>query len=156
MSVKGQIFSTDFLIACSVFILAVGLLFVYWKYTTIQIEETRMLNDMSEKLHAVSQIWFKEGTPKYWSPPDVIELGLENNHMFNQTKMETLNSLGYNKVRTLLGVENYQLYYRVRDEGNGTLFEFGIYPSNAKNLMKIERIGILNQSIAIVEVLLWK
>jgi nitrogen fixation-related uncharacterized protein len=156
MSVKGQIFSTDFLIACSIFIVAVGVLFIYWRYASSQIEETRNLNDMNEKLYLASQVLFTEGVPKYWSSENVVQLGLENNHMFNQTKMNSLSLLDYSKVLTLVGSENYYVYYRLHDENNSTLFEFGVYPSDARNVMKAERIGILNQSIAIVEVLLWR
>jgi hypothetical protein len=156
MSNKGQIFSADFFIACSIFIVAVGIVLIYWRYVSSEIEETRTLNDMNGKLQLASQIWFREGFPEYWSPENVIELGLENNHIFNQTKMDSLNLLGYEKFLSLGGSGNYYVYYRVTDEKNSTLFEFGPYPSNAGNIMKMDRIGILNQTIAIVEVLVWR
>ncbi|MEM7825091.1 MAG: hypothetical protein QXO27_03920 [Candidatus Aenigmatarchaeota archaeon] len=156
MSAKGQVFSTDFVIACSIFILAIGAIFVYWRYVNTEIQDTRVLIEMSEKLYLVSQIWFREGVPEYWSPDSVIELGLQNNHELNQTKMNNLNLIGYSKFLNLVGSENYYVYYRLRDEKNSTLFTFGYYPNNEKNVMKLERIGILNQTIVIIEVLLWR
>lgn len=156
MSIKGQAFSADFLIACSLFIVAMGLIFIYWSYASQQIEETRTSSDMIDKMNLASQVWFKEGAPIYWSPENVIEIGLQNNHQFNLTKMNSLNSLGYNKFKTFLGAENYNIYYTVYDENNRTLFEFGIYPSQTENLMKTTRIGILNRTIVMVDVLLWE
>jgi len=155
MSAKGQIFSIDFLVACTIFLITVTILYVYWGYTTIQIEETRFTNDMTDKLNLASQVWFKEGTPIYWDSSNVIELGLQNNHEFNETKMNNLNSIGYQRVMTLVGILSYNFYYRLYDENNSTLFEFGLTPSNSKNLVRSKRVGILNGSIAFLEVVLW-
>lgn len=155
MLAKAQIFSVDFLIACSIFLIAVTILYIYWSYASLQIEETRLTNDMIDKLYLASQVWFKEGFPPYWSAEDVVELGLQNDNEFNQTKLLLLNnSIGYQRALALLGL-NYNLYYRVYNESNSTLFDFGLYPSNPKNTMVAKRIGILNGSIAIVEVVLW-
>jgi len=154
-SAKAQIFSVDFLIACSIFLVAVTILFIYWSYTSLQIEETRRINDMIDKLYLASQVWFKEGTPTHWSAENIVELGLQNDDEFNQTKLSLLNnSIGYQKTLSLLGL-NYNLYYRIYNEANATLFNFGFYPSNSKNVMVTKRVGILDGSIAIVEVVLW-
>jgi len=156
MSVKGQIFSFDFLVACSIFLIALTIIYIYWGYVALQIEETRLTNDMIDKLNLASQVWFREGTPKYWDSSNVVELGLLSGHSFNQTKMDLLkNEIGYGKALTLIGAGDYYLYYRVTNETNSILFEFGSLPSNPKNAMKAERVGILNDSIAIVEVILW-
>lgn len=155
LSAKAQIFSADFLIACSIFLIAVTILYVYWGYASLQIEETRRTNDMIDKLNLASQAWFKEGTPTYWSADDVVELGLQNNHEFNHTKLEILkNEIGYQKALALLGL-NYNLNYTVYDEDRNLKFTFGRAPSNPNNLMKLRRVGILNESIAIMEVMLW-
>jgi len=155
MSTKAQIFSADFLVACTIFLLALTIIFVYWGYAILQIEETRLTNDMIDKVNLASQVWFREGTPKDWDSSNVVELGLLSDHSFNQTKMNLLNTMGYGKVLTLVGVESYYLYYRVFNETNSTLFEFGSYPSNPKNVVRAKRIGILNETIALVEVMVW-
>ena len=157
MLTKGQMFSVDFLIACSIFLVMMIIIYLYWGYATLQIEDTVLTNDMTDKLNLASQAWFKEGTPKYWGSSDVVELGLSNGHSFNWTKMDLLkNSIGYGRALTLIGVEEYYLYYRVANETNSTLFEFGDYPSNPDNVMKTERFGLLENSIAVVEVILWR
>lgn len=155
---KGQTFSIDFMIACSVFVLAFSILYVYWIYATKQIDETREINDMIDKAYLISQIWFREGTPEYWNSTNVIDLGLSNYHRFNQTKMNSLNDteLGYDEVKSLIGVEVYELFFRVYNTTNDTFYTFGVYPLNPKTVTKVKRVGILNNSVAIVEVLVWK
>lgn len=153
MPIKGQAFSIDFLIAFSIFLLSATVVYVYWTYALTQIEGTRETNDMIDKLHLVSQVWFKEGTPTYWDSSNVIELGLQNDHEFNQTKIESLEEIEYDKVKKLIGLEDYEFYFEVENNSNNSLFEFGKEPSDAKNVMKIKRIGILNGEIVYVTIL---
>jgi hypothetical protein len=152
---KAQVLSYDFLLATFVFSAALVLMFSYWNYGTKQIEETRIFHDMVNKLFIASQVWFKSGTPIYWAPDNLIELGLENEGKLNQTKLNYLQELGYQKVISLLPVTPYNLYYRVSDENNLTLFEFGNYPTNAKNILRANRFSILNQTPVLITTLVW-
>jgi len=166
--VKAQVFSLDFLIACSIFLLMFIVLYTYWTYSYIEIEESRRMNEMIDKAYTISQAWFREGTPKYWSPSDVIELGLENNHKFNRTKMDSLNksldtgNIGYNETKELIDAVFYEYFFRVYNTTNDTIYTFGLYPSDAENVVRIERIGIYRDpilekdSIVTLEVLLWE
>ena len=157
LSVKAQVFSFDFIIACSIFILFLVVLYGYWTYSYIEIEETRSINRMIDKANLASQAWFREGTPKYWNSSNVIEMGLKNNHEFNQTKMNSLNtSLGYNRTKSLLDIVGYEYFFKVYNATNDTVFSFGLYPSNPENLVKVKRIGILNDTIVTIDVLVWK
>jgi hypothetical protein len=127
---------------------------LYWNYTSKQIEETKRINDMMNKLLLASEAWFKEGNPIYWDPSNVKEIGLRSGNYLNWTKMSYLSEIGYQKVLSLLSL-NYNLWYRVRNDENLTVFEFGVYPSNAKNAMKSERIAILNRTPVIIETVIW-
>lgn len=157
MSAKAQL-SFDFLIACSIFILVVGILFTRWTYTVTEIDETRHVDDMVDKAYVASEIWFRDGVPRYWEPTDVAILGLQNDNRFNRTKMDSLYEIGYDGVRELAGVGVYGLYFRVFDGKNTTIFNFtdSSFPLNAKNIFRVKRAGILNQSIVFVEVLVWE
>jgi len=116
------------------------------------------INDMIDKAYLISQAWFREGTPEYWNSSNVIDLGLANDHRFNQTKMNSLvePQLGYENVGNLIGVETYDFYFRVYNTTNDTVYTFGVYPSNPKDVIKVKRVGILNDSVAILEVLVWE
>lgn len=157
MSVKGQVLSFDFMVASSIFLLAVGLLYVYWNYSNIQIEETKRIGDLTDKAFTASQVWYREGVPKYWDSNDVIDLGLQNDHRFNQTKMDVLNvSIGYDTTKTLIGLGGYDYFFRIYNSTNDTVYYFGPYPVDADNVVKVKRIGILNGSIVTLEVVVWE
>ena len=165
---KAQAFSFDFLIACSIFLLMLFVFYTYWTYSYLEIEESRRMNKMIDSAYLVSQAWFREGTPKYWSPSDVIEVGLQNDHKFNRTKMDSLNktldpgNLGYDETKELINAEFYEYFFRVYNTTNDTVYSFGLYPSDAENVVKIKRIGIYRDptldedSEVNLEVLLWE
>ena len=156
MSAKGQIFSFDFLLASSIFLLSIGLLFLYWTYTNIQIEETIQLNEMVDNVYKASEVWYREGVPSYWNSNNVIDLGLVNNHRFNHSKMNSIKTeIGYDKTKVMIGLSGYDYNFTVRDTDNNTVFSFGMNPSNPTNLVKMDRIGIYNASIVTLEVMVW-
>ena len=156
MSVKGQVLSFDFIVASSIFLLFVGILFVYWIYSNVQMEETQRMNDMIDKTYLASQVWFREGTPPDWDSTNVIDLGLQSAHRFNQSKMDIMNiSLGYGRTKTLIGLGGYEYFFRIYNSTNDTIFNFGLYSSNPENLVKIKRVGILNGSLVTLEVMTW-
>lgn len=154
--VKGQVFSFDFLLASSIFLLTVGILFTYWVYINIQIEETRVINDMVERAYKSSDVWFREGIPTHWNSANVIELGLENDHKLNQTKMNiTKIEIGYERTRTMIGLGEYEYNITIYNTTNDTVFSLGLNPSDPLNLLKIKRIGIYDGSIVTLEVMVW-
>jgi hypothetical protein len=157
---KAQTFSADFLMACVVFVLAFSILFIYWNYATLELEESRKINQMIDRAYLISGVWFREGIPKYWNASNVLDIGLSNDHRFNSTKMNSLNDssfLGYERVRSKIGIEDYDFYFRVYNTSGAEIFSFGSEPLNPKNLVKIRRLGLLdNGTIAIVEVMVWE
>ena len=154
---KAQLFSTDFLVACTIFILSVAILLIYWKYTNNKIVETSIINDLTERAYLISEIWFREGIPKYWNASNVIDIGLSNNYRFNRTKMDSLNDLplGYENVSKMIGIEVYDYNFTVYDLRRNVVYSFGEIPSNYDNLIKIRRAGILAGEMVRVEVMVW-
>lgn len=155
---KGQTFSMDFIIACTVFILAVAILLVYWRYTSNKISETNLINDMTEKAYIISEIWFREGIPKYWDSSNVIDIGLSNDHRFNKTKMDSLNDplLGYRNISGMIDATPYNYNFTVINSTKNSVYSFGLNPMNQNDLIKIKRVGILNGNIVTVEVMVWQ
>jgi len=156
---KGQTFSTDFIIACTVFILAIAILLIYWRYTSNKISETKLISDMTERAYLISEICFREGIPKYWSASNVIDIGLSNDHRLNKTKMDSLNDplLGYKNVSKKIGAEIYDYKFRVINSTKDLIYEFPLdpLPTSPDNLIKVKRIGILDGEIVILEAMVW-
>lgn len=156
MSTKGQIFSTDFLVATSIFLVIVTALYTYWTYSSIQLEETRRLNDLIDISYLTSNVWMRTGTPVYWNSSNVVDIGLQNDHRFNQSKLDALNDIGYKNVSSMIGVLPYNFYLRIYDMSNNTIFDFGNLSPDSDNVVKVKRIGIMNGSIVYIDTVVWE
>lgn len=157
MSSKAQVLTYDFFIAVSIFLFILSVIGTYWVYWMNEILGRRKSNEMINTLLAASEIWFKEGYPRYWTPDNVLEVGMSNGNVINSTKMRYLEKMGYQKFLSLTNL-NFDVFYRVLNESDGIIFEFpedGI-PPNYKNLLKIERLGVLNSSIVKVQTIVWE
>lgn len=155
MQTKGQILTYDFMAAMSIFIFLVIIIETYWVHWTNEIVERRKFNDMNSNLFLASEIWFKEGYPKYWNLSNVKEIGLSNDHEINWTKLQYLKQMGYQKFLSLSGLK-FNVYFRVINQSE-TIFEFPTsgFPTQYSNLIKIERFGILNSSIVKIQTFVW-
>ncbi|MEM5878883.1 MAG: hypothetical protein QXU74_00090 [Candidatus Aenigmatarchaeota archaeon] len=155
---KAQAFTYDFFIALGIFFVVMILVMGNWYFSAVQTQETMEKNLAYNILLSASQVWFKEGFPKYWNVDNIVELGLSNDGKINETKMEMLNnSIGYPKATLLLNLGNFNLCYEIYDKTGNLIFRF---PQNAdlnsaKNIYKIERIGILNEQPVKVRTLIW-
>jgi hypothetical protein len=137
--------------------MAFSILYIYWSQANAQIGETRSVNDLIEKAYITSEVWFREGTPEYWNVSDVIDLGLSNDHRFNQTKMNFLSSMSYNRSKILLGISMYEFLFNVTNTTKYPIYSYGSYPSNAENVVKVKRAGLLdNGTIVFVEITVWE
>lgn len=153
---KGQTLSYDFLIASSLFIVVLSIVLSYWTYSSKQIDDSVTQNDLANKLFLSTQVWFQDGYPQYWNPSNVAEIGLTNNGYLNTTKVNSLNTVGYGNVLELVGLQGYNLYYRVFGTSNNTEFQFGNYPSNASTISRFDRISVLNGTLVTIETLVWR
>lgn len=153
---KAQVFSSDFLVACSVFLIALGIVYVYWLHAIQETNESEKMNDMIEKAYSISKIWFREGIPKYWNTSNVVDLGLANDHRINRTKRNNLEALGYENVSKLIGIGLYNYNFTLYNTSGSVNYSFGLPPSNPENLIKVKRVGLLDDgTIVIIEVLVW-
>jgi len=151
---KGQTFSFDFLIALTIFLISFSLLMLFWNFTNLQISEKRRLEDLTDSALSLSEIFFIEGVPEYWSRENVRVIGLSNKNRINYTKLSFLSKMGYEDVKKKLNF-NFNFAFVLRNESSMIYF-FGLNPNEASNAVKVERIGILNSSPIIIEVIVWE
>jgi hypothetical protein len=156
MLIKGQSLSYDFFIASILFILSMALVLGLFTYHNTQTKDIKKANEAVNVADHLSEIWMRKGTPENWEPSNIVGIGLMSDSRLNQTKMNYLNDMGYNKVRSMAGVENYYFYLRVHDTTNNTMFDFGEYPSDPTIASKTRRISMLNQTIVFVDTVVWK
>jgi len=160
LSAKAQALSADFAIAVAAFLLITGVVFLRWLQIIRETEETRGLSELIDTVSHAGSILLSEGTPKYWNVTNVKSLGLVNDDRLNRTKILSLWDLGYDRVRSLLGV-GYELYFEISNATgilsiNGRDLKFGIPPSNAQDVAKVERVSILDDQMVFVGVIVWQ
>jgi hypothetical protein len=154
---KAQTLTYDFFIAMGIFFIILTIIMGYWHYSMLQMQEISEKNKAVNTLFLSSQTWFKEGYPKYWGVTDVRELGMSNDYAINRSKMEMLSVLGYSKIASLLNLGVYNLQYTIHNASNSTLFQFpsGVDLTSAKNIYKIERLGILDEKPVNIRTIIW-
>lgn len=157
ISRKAQALSYDFFIAMAIFLAVLTVAFSYLHHSMAQVQEVRENNQAANTLFLASDVWFREGYPKYWGTVNILEIGLANNNKINQTKMDILPQLGYSRLVSLLNLGIYNLQYSLYNKSNDIIFQFpaSVDMSSAKNVYNIERIGILNEQPVKIRTIIW-
>jgi len=157
MSIKSQALTYDFFSATSLLLLVLLITFFLLYHKIESFEEEKKKSEMVNFLISSSDIWFKEGYPKYWNENNVIEIGLANDNQINTTKVRLIERMGYQKLASLLNLGTLNVNYLIYSQ-NGTLIYF--YPNRsiekAKDVLVLERVAIWNYSIVKVRTLLWR
>jgi hypothetical protein len=157
MLIKAQTLTYDFFIATSLLLLLlITTLFLFY-YKIENIEEEKEKSEMVNVLIYASDIWFKEGYPKYWNVDNVIEIGLSNNNQINTTKVRLMEEMGYQKLASLLSLGTFNVNYFVYLQNGSLIYSFpSLSYEKAKNVVVLERIAIWNDSIVKVRTLVWQ
>lgn len=151
---RAQTFSFEFFIALTIFLIGFSVLIVFWNYANIQIHEKKSSEELISVALSLSQIFFVEGYPKQWSLENVKVIGLASENRINQTKLELLGSAGYETTRNKLKIDS-DFYFRIHNQTQEFYF-FGKLPRQDSTVVKINRLGILNSTPVIIEVVVWK
>ncbi|RLI99377.1 MAG: hypothetical protein DRP06_03575 [Candidatus Aenigmatarchaeota archaeon] len=146
---RGQIFSFDFLIACSIFILVLVILIGHIGYNTLQLNELKDKHELIRSGYKLSGIFFMEGYPKDWNSSNVEIIGLQTDNRIDWNKLKEFENIGYQKSLILLGLK-YDYNITI---GNYT---FGENPENASSAFIINRVGILNSSVVPMQIIIFK
>jgi hypothetical protein len=154
---KAQVMTYDFFLATAIFLAVLAIILGYWFHSVSQIQEVEEKNIVAEELFSASDIWFKEGYPKYWGIQNIRELGLSNDLKINQTKLNLFFQLGYPKIVSLLNLGTDNIQYTLYNSSNAIIFQYpsGVDISSAKNVYQNERFGILNDSIVKIRTIIW-
>lgn len=155
---KAQTLTYDFFIALSIFFLVFLIILSYWYYSSVQMQEVIEKNRAANELFLASDVWFKEGYPKYWGAENVLEMGFSNGNEINRTKMEMLPSIGYPKLVSLLNLGTFNIQYTVYNTTRDVIFQFPSSAdfSSAGNVYKIERIGLIGDQPVKIRTVIWE
>ncbi len=133
---KAQIWGFDLMIAITIFLVGIIIIYIYAINITSESEST--LNTLMAEGNLLSSLILSEGGPKNWpsAPESEIEIpGILTRNKINETKLNRLQSLSYTEQKKLLGTNNeFFLNFEAITIGNS--------PSEEKNLVRIERFSI--------------
>lgn len=158
MNKKAQAWGFDIIVATGIFIFGIIAFFLYTiNYPT---GEDEKLDDLLYEGNVVSDNLLSEGYPTNWTTSTVSKIGLISNNVVNQEKLESFDEISandYARTKTILGTKyNYFVNFSSPIQISGVNIEgIGLYPSNAKNIIKVSRVSIYQNKPVSIEVQVW-
>lgn len=155
---KGQIFLTDLIFVISIFILVLGASITVWSQLGLRLHESKVRREMESLASSISDLLVKQpGVPEKWEENAVETdvLGLAYDGIFNLNKIKNFTSLDYSQTKKLLGLGNYNFYFKVSYSDKTEVSFSGIYPSDFRYLVLARRFGLLDKQAVVMELLLW-
>lgn len=163
---KAQVWSFDFMASVVVFFLVISTLFFVWQYATIQNEDQVMFNDMeSSALTITDAIIRSKGSPEDWDDSSVRTIGLASEeNVLNETKILTFIQMDYNRIRSMLGIREYDFYFQVlhlngtQARSGGMDLVTGIDPALHESVVvvPVERYILFDHRVARLRFMLWR
>lgn len=165
---KAELFSSDFMISIFLFFSVLVIITFYYQNLQNDVYETSNRNDMYIKaIDVASLLATTSGYPHDWNSTTVKIIGLYDSGKFNLTKFEYLiNNTDYQTAKTMLGTGVYNFYISLKNitgniivkSGNYN-YSYGLYPSNAEQVVLVKRLGLVNlngnATKVTLEVILW-
>jgi hypothetical protein len=137
---KGQIFTIDFMISVTIFILVLVTIITTWYFIDTHIKEIESRRDMHSISLSVSDALVRSsGHPADWNATNVQSIGLaKEEYVIDLAKAMGLMSLNYDEARTIMRLGNYQVYIYMTDI-NGYNVSTGVLRSPVAYFCNSER-----------------
>ncbi len=163
---SAQVWSMDFIASVIVFFSVVVLVIFAWNYTVGQNQEQLSFNAIENTALSASDTLLRTpGLPEDWTEVNVVTLGLASmDNVLNTTKVGRFLNLADDKVKTLLGISNFEFYFELRYLNSSVIpwnstqnITKGTYPTqNSKIIIPVERYVLYNNLPSKMGFLLWK
>ena len=151
------------MVSISIFLLFLGVLLPLWSHMQGSMGEQNRQVFMENKIVIVSEILSKtEGSPKNWNKTNVKSIGLLTGENLNKTKVDTLMRINYSKSKEILGLNGFDFYLNITDyknnnfKVNGNNMVYGKFPNNSEYISRIQRLMTYNETVAVLELILWR
>ena len=166
MSRKAQLWHFDLIIAIIIF--TTTLILFYSGRLNIEHDTELLLDDINREGNFIADSLMSTGFPENWTTDNVIAAGIVRNNRFNQEKINNLDSLGYNKTRSVFRTK-YNFYLFFEDAlsypvnmlpGSEGIGYPGVNTGNidnvsTNNLIKITRFGVYNSEPVRMVLYIW-
>ena len=163
---KGQIISVDLIVSITIFVSIFAIALLVSNRAIDQLKTSYEISLMSKRIQRISDVLVRTtGLPEDWNETNVISVGLaETENVLNYTKILRLKNMDDNKIRALLGLEEYNFFLNFTNITRGFFPEgsifLGMKPTNAKIVIPIERFVLIDfgnrREMGIMEFVLWR
>ena len=161
---RGQVWSTDFVISAVIFLLALALVVFAWNYSSLRISQQNELVPAESTLIMVSDALIRTpGIPQDWNITSVTSIGLASDeNVLDTDKLDMFINMSYEYSKSILGLERYHYYFRLLHL-NGSVIQnqygqnltAGQYPNGSVLTVPIQRHVLYNSTIAKLDFMLW-
>jgi hypothetical protein len=148
---KAEVFSADFIIGLSVFLIITVILGVFYINLQTDISDYKSRSDIQTKANNVADILItSSGDPEYWDSSNVNVIGFYDSGLLNLTKFEELKNIEYYTAKRLMGVGGYEIYIELENETGYVLkndsitYSFGKPIEDASQVSYMKRLGLTN------------
>jgi hypothetical protein len=157
---KAELFSSDFMIGLSVFLIAMSIFGIYYTNLQNDVVDYKIRNDMQTKANSIAdQLATSSGSPEFWNSSNVNVIGLEDSNLINLTKFQELKNIDYYVAKTKLGVGGYELYIEIKNQTGNVIsdgeYMFGMETTDdTENIFYVSRYALANISGKVSKVIL--
>jgi len=148
---KAQAWGFDLAVGAIIFL--VGILSFYIFTTNISGSDSR-LQQLQKNGELIANSLMSEGSPSNWNRTNVVRIGLLTENRIDLAKLEEfrwLTEFDYNRTKTLFRVNTDYFVFFDMEPGNG----FGRDYAEARELIKVTRVVVYNQSVTTLNVYSW-
>ncbi len=164
---KGQILSTEIILALSLFMGSIVVFILAWGYMSSSYFSEQADRQMQVALVGISDAAvLTPGDPADWdiaAKENASSFGVASSrNVLSAQKLSTLQSLNtsyYDRVRERMGAGRFELYLEVRDTDGNSLYRFGKQADlsdNSTAALSVDRLALLNGSLATLRAQLWR
>ncbi len=164
---KGQILSTEIILALSLFMGSIVVFILAWGYISSSYFSEQADRQMQVALIGISDAAvLTPGDPADWETnarENASSFGFASSrNIISAQKLSALQSLNtsyYDRVRERMGAGRFELYLEVRDTAGNSLYRFGKQAgisTNSTAALSIDRLALLNDSLATLRIQLWR
>jgi hypothetical protein len=180
---RGQILSSEFIIAAVIFMFVLGAILFMWTTTTLQINQSELVYTMDESATSAAEKLVRTGgLPRNWSKldaDDIAAIGLVNEsrildlgkldrflEMMNDSGLPSdhdnpcgfsdplINNYGCNKH--FLGLGKYDFHFNMTYLNGTFIGQTGVQvPSDADFIISKRRTALLNDRVVIITLSVW-
>ena len=160
LNCKGQIFTTDLILAVTVFLFVLTLTIIYSNQVANRVGYWEEANDRENAaLWASSALVLSSGEPSNWENlalEDINSIGLAGSKSVllpsKLQRLVDLNSGHYSEAKALLGLAKYGVRIEVSDLNKQLLNAFGLEPGSESQVSAFTRLAVLNGKPVLVKV----